>query len=300
MIKRNINGILLFNKPIGISSNAALQRVKRLFQANKAGHTGSLDKLASGLLPICLGEATKLSNFLLTADKHYETTLTLGFTTLTGDSEGEILQTRPADNISREQIDKVVQSFIGPNDQVPPMFSALKHQGQPLYKLARQGKTIERKPRTINIYDIEIQSFTDNYLSIKVHCSKGTYIRTLAEDIGEALGCGAFVSYLHRIRVGSYQNMVDFATLEQQTDLEALDKLLIPMETAISHWPKINLSTELTYYVQLGQAVQVPQAPTDGWVQLFNEKVFLGIGQILEDGRVTPKRLINFDDSEQK
>jgi len=294
MVKRNINGILLFNKPVGISSNGALQRVKRLFQANKAGHTGSLDQLASGLLPICLGEATKLSNFLLMADKYYETTLTLGFTTLTGDSEGEILQTRSADNITLEQIDKVVKSFIGSNEQVPPMYSALKHKGEPLYKLARQGKTIERKARTINIYDIEIQSFIDNYLAIKVHCSKGTYIRTLAEDIGEILGCGAFVSRLHRIRVGEYQSMIDFTTLEQQTDLEALDKLLIPMETAISHWPKINLSTELTYYVQQGQAVQVPQAPTDGWVQLFNEEIFLGIGQVLEDGRVTPKRLINY------
>ncbi|MFK5969069.1 MAG: tRNA pseudouridine(55) synthase TruB [Candidatus Marithrix sp.] len=294
MVKRNINGILLFNKPVGISSNAALQRVKRLFQANKAGHTGSLDQLASGLLPICLGEATKLSNFLLMADKYYETTLTLGFTTLTGDAEGEILQTRPTDDISREQIDKVVQSFIGSNEQVPPMYSALKHQGQPLYKLARQGKTIERKARTINIYDIEVQSFIDNYLAIKVHCSKGTYIRTLAEDIGEILGCGAFVSRLHRVRVGDYQNMIDFTTLEQQADLEALDKLLIPMETAILHWPKVNLSTELTYYIQQGQAVQVPQAPTDGWVQLFNEELFLGIGQVLEDGRVTPKRLINY------
>ncbi len=294
MVKRNINGILLFNKPVDISSNAALQRVKRLFQANKAGHTGSLDQLASGLLPICLGEATKLSNFLLMADKYYETTLTLGFTTLTGDAEGEILQTRPTDNINREQIDKVVQSFIGSNEQVPPMYSALKHQGQPLYKLARQGKTIERKARTINIYDIEVQSFIDNYLAIKVHCSKGTYIRTLAEDIGEVLGCGAFVSRLHRVRVGDYQSMIDFTTLEQQADLDALDKLLIPMETAISHWPKINLSTELTYYIQQGQAVQVPQAPTDGWVQLFNEKIFLGIGQVLEDGRVTPKRLINY------
>ncbi|HHB93150.1 MAG TPA: tRNA pseudouridine(55) synthase TruB [Thioploca sp.] len=294
MVKRNINGILLFNKPVNVSSNAALQRVKRLFQANKAGHTGSLDQLASGLLPICLGEATKLSNFLLMADKYYETTLTLGFTTLTGDAEGEILQTRSTDNISREQIDKVVQSFIGSNKQVPPMYSAIKHQGQPLYKLARQGKTIERKARTINIYDIEVQSFIDNYLAIKVHCSKGTYIRTLAEDIGEALGCGAFVSRLHRIRVGDYQNMIDFATLEQQADLEALDKLLIPMETAIYHWPKVNLSVELTYYIQQGQAVQVPQAPTDGWVQLFNEELFLGIGRILEDGRVTPKRLINY------
>ncbi len=294
MVKRNINGILLLNKPVGISSNAALQRIKRLYQAKKAGHTGSLDQLASGLLPICLGEATKLSNFLLMADKYYETTITLGFTTLTGDSEGEILQTRPTDNITREQIDTVIQSFIGSSDQIPPMYSALKHQGQPLYKLARQGKTIERKARSITIFNIEIQSFVDNYLAIKVHCSKGTYIRTLAEDIGEALGCGAFVSRLHRIGVGNYWNMFDFATLELESDLAVLDKLLIPMQTAISHWPKVNLSTELTYYIQRGQAIQISQAPTAGWVQLFNDELFLGIGQILEDGRIAPKRLINF------
>jgi len=293
MVKRNINGILLLNKPVGISSNAALQRMKRLYRAKKAGHTGSLDQLASGLLPICLGEATKLSNFLLMADKYYETTITLGVTTLTGDSEGEILQTRPTDNITREQIDTVIQSFIGSSDQVPPMYSALKHQGQPLYKLARQGKTVERKARSITIFNIEIQSFVDNYLAIKVHCSKGTYIRTLAEDIGKALGCGAFVSRLHRIGVGNYWNMFDFATLELESDLEVLDKLLIPMQTAISHWPKVNLSTELTYYIQRGQAIQSSQAPTAGWVQLFNDEVFLGIGQILEDGRIAPKRLIN-------
>ncbi|MDM8564136.1 tRNA pseudouridine(55) synthase TruB [Candidatus Halobeggiatoa sp. HSG11] len=295
MLKRNVNGILLFNKPIDVSSNAALQRVKRLFQARKAGHTGSLDKLASGLLPICLGEATKISNFLLMADKYYETTLTLGATTLTGDSEGEILQTRPTDNITHEQIEKAVQSFLGSSEQIPPMYSALKHQGQPLYKLARQGKTIERKARIITIYDIEIQSLIDNYLSIKVHCSKGTYIRTLAEDIGEALGCGAFVSRLHRIGVGNYWDMVDYATLEQQTSMEELDKLLIPMQTAISHWPKVDLSTELAYYIKQGQAVQTSQAPADGWVQLFSGELFLGIGQVLEDGKVTPKRLINYN-----
>ncbi|MDM8568130.1 tRNA pseudouridine(55) synthase TruB [Thiotrichales bacterium HSG1] len=294
MVKRNINGILLFNKPVGISSNAALQRVKHLFKARKAGHTGSLDKLASGLLPICLGEATKISNFLLMADKYYETTLTLGATTLTGDSEGEILNTRSTENITYPQIEQVVQSFIGSSEQIPPMYSALKHQGQPLYKLARQGKTIERKSRNITIYDIEIQNFIKEHLSIKVHCSKGTYIRTLAEDIGEKLGCGAFVSRLHRIGVGNYWDMIDYATLEQQVNTEELDKLLIPMQTAVSHWPKIELSKELAYYIQQGQAVQISQAPADGLVQLFLGELFLGIGRVLEDGKIAPKRLINY------
>ncbi|HEC83914.1 MAG: tRNA pseudouridine(55) synthase TruB [Candidatus Parabeggiatoa sp. nov. 2] len=293
---RDVHGILLFNKPVGISSNAALQRVKRLFQARKAGHTGSLDNLASGLLPICLGEATKLSGFLLEADKHYRATFTLGVTTTTGDAIGEILQTRPIDNIDRKRIDEVIQSFIGPLQQVPPMHSAIKHQGQALYKLARQGKVVERQARPVMIYALTVQSFVENGLSVEVDCSKGTYIRTLAEDIGEALGCGAHVSALHRFGVGDYRDMLDFETLEQHAEqgLEALDNLLAPMHTVLSHWPYVKLTAELTYYVQQGQAVQVPRAPTSGRVKLFaDDDRFLGIGQVLDDGRIAPRRLVN-------
>jgi tRNA pseudouridine55 synthase len=293
---RAINGILLLNKPIGISSNAALQRVKRLYQAQKAGHTGSLDKIAGGLLPICLGEATKLSGFLLEANKAYQAEFTLGQTTTTGDSEGEILQIRPLTGIERNHIETVIQSFIGPIQQVPPMHSAIKYQGQALYKLARQGQVVERKARTVVIYSLKIEQWLENRLTVEVHCSKGTYIRTLAEDIGEKLGCGAYVSALHRIKVGDFVDMVDFETLERYAEqgLECLDNLLIPMHIALSHWPRVELTDELAYYVQKGQAIQVPKAPTHGKVKLFaREDRFLGIGFILDDGRIAPKRLIN-------
>jgi tRNA pseudouridine55 synthase len=301
-IGRNVHGILLLNKPVGISSNTALQHTKRLFQARKAGHTGSLDNLASGLLPICLGEATKLSGFLLEADKYYQAECTLGMTTNTGDAEGEVLQTRPVTSITRKQIDEIIQSFIGPIQQVPPMYSAIKYQGQALYKLARQGKVVERQARSIIIYAITVHDWISNRLSIEVHCSKGTYIRTLAEDIGEALECGAYISALHRFGVGNYRDMLDFETLEHHAKqgLEALDNLLIPMHTVLTHWPEVKLSDDLAYYVRQGHAVQVPKAPTSGWVKLFAAKShstepyqFIGIGQVLEDGRITPRRLLN-------
>ncbi|RKZ91687.1 MAG: tRNA pseudouridine(55) synthase TruB [Candidatus Parabeggiatoa sp. nov. 1] len=302
---RDVHGILLLNKPIGISSNGALQRVKRLFQARKAGHTGSLDKLASGLLPICLGEATKLSGFLLEADKHYQASLTLGVTTTTGDAEGEILQTRPVQGIERKRIDEVIQSFIGPIQQVPPMHSAIKYQGQALYKLARQGKVVERQARPVTIYALTVLEWIENRLSIAIHCSKGTYIRTLAEDMGEALGCGAYVCALHRVGVGEYRDMFDLEMLEHHAELglEALDNLLMPMHTALTHWPTVNLTADLAYYVRQGQAIQVPNAPTSGLVKLFADNVpninaesnhFMGIGEVLDDGRIAPRRLINF------
>jgi tRNA pseudouridine55 synthase len=293
---RDVHGILLLNKPVGISSNTALQRVKHLFKARKAGHTGSLDQIASGLLPICLGEATKLSGFLLDADKHYQAELTLGATTTTGDAEGEIQQVRPTDNIDRVQIDKAITSFIGPIQQVPPMHSAIKHQGQALYKLARQGQVVERQARTVTIYSLTVRRFVENRLAVEVHCSKGTYIRTLAEDLGEVLGCGAHVSALHRVGVGDYWDMIDFETLQRHAEqgFDALDNLLMPMHTALSQWPKVKLTAELTYYVQQGQAVQVPRAPTSGWIKLFaDDDRFLGIGQILDDGRIAPRRILN-------
>ena len=294
---RDVHGILLLNKPVGISSNMALQRVKRWFQARKAGHTGSLDNLASGLLPICLGEATKLSGFLLDADKHYRAECTLGITTTTGDVEGEVLQIRSPENIAQNKIDKVIRSFTGPIQQVPPMYSAIKYHGQALYKLARQGKVVERQARSVMIYTLIGQLKAKNRLFLDVHCSKGTYIRTLAEDIGNVLGCGAHISALHRVGVGDYREMFDFETLEHHATLdglEALDKLLIPMHTALRHLPKVIMTTELAYYVRQGQAVQVPRAPTQGLVKLFTDNAnFLGIGKVLEDGRIAPKRLIN-------
>jgi len=294
---RNVHGILLLNKPVGISSNAALQRVKRLFHARKAGHTGSLDVLASGLLPICLGEATKLSGFLLNADKFYQAEFTLGVTTTTGDACGSVKQTRPLIGITSEKINAAMKSFLGPIQQIPPMYSAIKQQGQALYKLAHQGKVVERSARSITIYDIEVVSLVDNRLCVDVHCSKGTYIRTLAEDFGEALGCGAYVSALHRTRVGDYHDMLTFEILTRQPDFDSLDSLLLPMHTALSNWTSVWLTEELAYYVQQGQAVQLPQAPTSGLVKLFvGDKArgsFIGIGHVLDDGRIAPRRLIN-------
>ena len=295
---RNVSGILLLDKPVGITSNLALQKVKRLFDANKAGHTGNLDPMASGLLPICLGEATKVSGFLLDSDKTYLGTIRLGERTNTADAEGEVIDTRPVENIDEARVRDVLANFIGEQEQVPPMYSAIKQNGQPLYKLAREGIEVERKARKISIFNIDLLRLSANELEIGVHCSKGTYIRTLAEDIGEALGCGAHLSALRRTQSGPFdmQHVVTLAELEQLAEKGAteLDKLLLPMESALVDWPQVSLTEHMAYYLRQGQAVQVPQAPADGWVKIFAEdQQFLGIGQILSDGRVAPKRLIN-------
>jgi tRNA pseudouridine55 synthase len=294
-----VSGILLLDKPVGITSNLALQKVKRLFNASKAGHTGSLDPLASGLLPICLGEATKVSGYLLDADKTYLGTIKLGERTSTADAEGEIIETRPIDNLDEARVRTVLGQFLGEQEQVPPMHSAIKQNGQPLYKLAHQGIEVERKARKIEIFRLELLRMADNELEIEVHCSKGTYIRTLAEDIGEALGCGAHLGSLRRVQTGPF-DMEGAVSLSKLEDLasgegfEALDALLLPIETALSDWPGVNLSEHTAYYLRQGQAVQVPRAPASGWVKLFiGEKQFVGIGQIQPDGRVAPKRLIN-------
>ena len=296
---RDINGILLFDKPSGMSSNAVLQRVKRIFNARKAGHTGSLDPLATGLLPICLGEATKMSGFLLDADKHYQTTIKLGVKTTTADAEGEVMLTREVGNYSEDELELVLAEFLGDIEQTPPMYSALKKDGQPLYKLARQGIEVERKVRHISIYSIEVLAAEGDLLELDVHCSKGTYIRTLAEDIGERLGCGAHVTVLRRLGVGPFsgEKMITPAQLEniaEEGGLKALDQLLLPMETALVNWPEVRLSQDVAYFLKRGQAVQVPQAPREGLVKLFaEENVFLGVGYIMDDGRVAPRRLLN-------
>ena len=295
---RPVNGILLLDKPLGISSNNALQQVKRLFNANKAGHTGNLDPLATGMLPVCLGEATKLSYFLLDADKVYIGTCKLGVRTSTADAEGEVIETRPVGEISEVRVKEVLESFHGEITQIPPMHSALKHQGQPLYKLAHQGIEVERKPRQVQIYELTLQRFEGDELEIRVHCSKGTYIRTLAEDIGEALGCGAHLSALRRTDVGPFhaEGMVTLDQLRAKVEggSETLDAFLMPMEQALDGWPEVVLSDTTLYYVRQGQAVMVPQAPTHGWVRLFSpQREFIGAGVVLDDGRITPKRLFN-------
>jgi len=295
---RPINGILLLDKPIGMTSNAALQTVKRLFQARKAGHTGSLDPLASGMLPICLGEATKISSFLLEADKRYRVGMRLGIRTETGDAEGEVSY-RHEDPIefSRTEVEEALSGFIGRIEQIPPMYSAVKVNGRPLYELARKGMDIERKSRQVDIYELALLRHDGVDLEIDVLCSKGTYIRTLVEAIGDALGCGAYVTALRRPEVAGFAKE-EMLTLERlqaiaADGLEALDALLIDASEVLSHWPAISLNSDMAFFVTRGQAIQVPNAPRSGWVRLFSgDQRFLGMGTILDDGRVAPKRMM--------
>lgn len=298
-ILKKIDGILLLNKPLNMTSNAALQHVKHLFSAKKAGHTGSLDPLATGMLPICFGEATKFSQFLLESDKCYHVTAKLGEKTTTGDAEGEVILTRPVPSISRDQIEKILSSFLGVQQQIPPMYSAIKFQGKPLYELARQGIEIKRESRTIHLYQLQLVDFNHDNLSLMIHCSKGTYVRTLIEDIGELIGCGAYVSMLHRSIVFPYHqsNMVTMSLLEEarkQHGIDALKQFLLPVETAVESFPAIKLSTSALFYIKTGQPVMVPHLPTQGLVRLFSQDGrFLGVGEVLEDGRVAPRRLIS-------
>jgi len=294
---RSVHGVLLLDKPLHISSNHALQRVKRLFDAQKAGHTGSLDPLATGMLPICLGEATKMSAFLLDADKTYRFKCQLGTRTATADAESEVIETRPFEQITLADIEIVIPRFIGDLLQIPPMYSALKKDGQRVYDLARQGIEVERKPRPVTIYKLDIIGFDQGELELDVHCSKGTYVRTLAEDIGEALGCGAYVTELRRLSVGPYvAGMVSIEQLEQLAEqgFEALDADLLPLDSGIIDWPEVRLDADSAFYVKQGQPVQVARTPTEGWVRIYDDQGFLGLGEILDDGRIAPRRMMNF------
>lgn len=296
---RQVNGVLLLDKPIGITSNAALQRVKRLFNANKAGHTGSLDPLATGMLPLCLGEATKISSFLLSADKEYQAGLKLGVNTDSADADGNVVQTRPVEEYSESRVREVLESFLGQSTQIPPMHSAIKQNGQPLYKLAHQGIEVERKPRDITIHSLKLLRFEDDELDIAVRSSKGTYIRTLSEDIGEALGCGAHITALRRTSVGTLDEhpmhtLESLEAIAEESGLAALDALLLPMESTLPDWPEVRLSEDASFYLCQGQAVFVPQLKESGWVRLYaGDKRFLGLGTVLDDGRVAPKRLLS-------
>lgn len=294
---RRIDGILLLDKPLGISSNLALQKVKRLYGAQKAGHTGSLDPLATGMLPICLGEATKFSQFLLDSDKHYLTTGRLGIKTATADAEGEVLETRPV-AVTEAQLLAALAEFRGEIAQVPSMYSALKHEGRPLYELARQGKTVEREARDITIHQLELLGFESPDFRLDVRCSKGTYIRNLVEDIGENLGCGAHVAALRRLSVNEFpaEAMVSWERLEQvlaEGGHEALDQLLLPADAGIQSFPALSLGESLAFYLLRGQPVRVRNAPKDGWVRLYDETgLFLGMGEIDDEARVAPRRLL--------
>lgn len=297
--KRDIDGIFLLDKPRGISSNAALQRVKRIFGARKAGHTGSLDVLASGLLPICFGEATKVCAYLLDADKRYASDFRLGAVTKTGDSEGEVVRLGSMANVDADAIERALAGFRGEIQQIPPMFSALKRDGQPLYKLARQGIDVERNPRAVTIYHLEATKIEGDLLSVEVACSKGTYIRTLAEDIGEVLMCGAHVSTLRRLQAGPY-TLDDALSLDDLHEISArpdpytkLDALLLATDTALAALPDIHLSEESALNITRGQAVRVADAPHRGLVRLYRAgRQFIGVGTILDDGRIAPRRLM--------
>jgi len=297
--RRALTGILLLDKPEGLSSNAALQRVKHAFGARKAGHTGSLDVLATGLLPICFGEATKVSAYLLDADKSYFAEVRLGIVTKTGDREGEIIHRSPGVDVTRADVERALGTLRGRIQQVPPMHSALKRDGQRLYKLAHKGIEIERAPRSVTIHYLEMLDLAGDRLAVEVTCSKGTYIRTLAEDIGSALGCGAHVESLRRTRSGPF-SLADACTLETIRALadspgaySELDALLLPSDAALVELPDIHLTEESAHSVSRGQAVRIADAPRQGLVRLYRpHHEFLGVGAILEDGRVTPRRLM--------
>ena len=296
---RAVSGVLLLDKRAGITSNKALQEIKSLYHAAKAGHTGSLDPLATGMLPICLGEATKISAFLLDADKRYRVQCRLGVTTTTGDADGDVLQSRDCSTVTISAVKKVIPQFCGAISQVPPMYSAIKHKGERLYKLAREGIEVERKSRTVQIHDLLPLSFEAGVLELEVACSKGTYIRTLVEDIGESLACGAHVLQLRRLSVGPFDGgMVTIDELRvvaessEGRDLDALDRYLLPIDSGIADWPDVHLDPDAAFYMRQGQAIQVPHAPTAGWVRIYDQSRFLGVGEIQDDGRVAPRRMI--------
>ncbi len=292
-----MDGILLLDKPAGMTSNEALQTVKKICKVRKAGHTGSLDPLASGMLPICLEQATKFSQFLLEADKCYRVIGKLGIKTATGDSEGKIIKKCEFSNISAEGINKVLLKFRGEIQQIPSMYSALKHQGQPLYKLARKGITVEREARPVNIYRLELLGFKKDLLELEISCSKGTYVRTLIEDIGDELTCCAHVVALRRLNCGDYQEeqMVTLQQLKDLAEKNAVTSSLLPVESMVAKWPAVWLSEAAVYYLRQGQAIIAPYAPDKGKVRLqMKDGRFIGVGEILEDGKVAPRRLINF------
>jgi tRNA pseudouridine55 synthase len=294
-IKRAIDGVLLLDKPLGYSSNQALQQVKRLYQAAKAGHTGSLDPLATGLLPVCLGEATKFSHFLLDADKSYRALIQLGSTTTTGDAEGEVL-THAQVNVSPVLLQEALSRFVGRIEQVPPMYSALKHQGKALYEYARDGQEVARLARMITIFDIKLNNFdqTSNRVEIDVVCSKGTYIRTLAEDIGQALGCGAHLAGLRRLTTAhfSLQNAYTLEQLEAMR-LDERDEVLLPVESSVQDLPSVELDDDSAYYLLQGQSVWKSGVKINGLFRIYQESGrFLGLGELDADGKVAPKRLL--------
>jgi tRNA pseudouridine55 synthase len=294
---RDVDGILILDKPPGLSSNQALQQVRKLYRARKAGHCGSLDPLATGVLPLCLGEATKFSSYLLGASKRYRASCRLGQTTTTGDAEGELLEALPV-RVDAARIRQVLAQFVGEIEQIPPMYSALKHNGQRLYQIAREGRQVERKPRRVTIYDLVLLSCSDDSLSIDVSCSKGTYIRSLAEDIGAALGFGAHLSALRRTAVEDFREQ-DAVTIEHLQDLERqgtdrIDALLLPVATALTRFPELELDRACCVDICHGKRVYAGGERSPGLYRLVSDEGrFIGLGEVAAAGEIKAKRLMN-------
>ena len=294
---RNVNGIILLDKAKGESSNYALQRIKRLFHAKKAGHTGSLDPLATGVLPLCVGEATKISQFLLDSDKRYMAKVKLGERTDSGDSEGVVIDVQRRIDVDYDALVQTLTKFEGEIKQLPPMYSALKHHGVPLYKLARKGISIKRKVRAVTIHKIGLMNFDNNIAEIDVTCSKGTYIRTLADDLGQELGCGAHVIELRRLQAGVFsidqcRGSNELEKIKESFGLSGLDKVIVPMERAVEKLPEVVLASETARDIRNGQAVSFHELPKSGLVRLYEKENFIGIGIVNADGEVAPKRLV--------
>ncbi len=289
-----VYGVLLLDKPVGVSSNAALVQARRLLGAAKAGHTGTLDPLASGLLPICFGEATKFAALLLDADKTYEATVILGAATSTGDAEGEVVFRGEVGGVG-PRVEAVLREFLGRQTQVPPMHSALKHKGRPLYAYARAGEVVERAPRTITIHALELVAFDGTTLRIRARVSKGTYVRTLAHDIGNRLGCGAHLAGLRRTAIGEW-------TMDRTTTLEALDglslegrrALLRPTDTLVRSYPRVDLAAPWDAAIRRGQRVPAPGRLGCGLVGLYDGMgAFIGVGEVGDTGELAPRRLVS-------
>lgn len=295
---RDVNGILVIDKPQGVTSNGILQQVKRLYGAAKAGHTGALDPLATGVLPLCFGEATKFSQMMLDSDKAYITTAKLGIRTETGDSEGAVVEEKPVPALTEEQVEAVLENFRGDIQQVPSMYSALKHQGKPLYEYAREGIVIDRPARPVTIYELKLLAVREQELDLAVTCTKGTYIRSLVEDIGEALGCGAHVSALRRTLASGYTlaNARDVKDLEAMRERgESLDGLLLPPESALTMFPEHRLAGPALVSILNGQPVRIPGQSLEGFVRIYGDRSFVGLAEAMPEGddtNLVPRRLV--------
>ena len=298
--RRAVHGILLLDKPQGISSNGALQTAKRLFNARKAGHTGSLDPMATGMLPLCFGEATKVSQYLIDCDKRYRASMRLGITTNTGDAEGSVLSESPVVDVDQTRIEAIMAGFRGDIEQIPPMFSALKHQGKRLYKLAAKGIEVERSPRPVTIYQLDFCGYHDNVVDFDVHCSKGTYIRTLAEDMGQQLGCGAHLVALRRYAVGNYTDKTPIAlealeSLRQEGSYDELDRHLLPLDSGLNHLPRLDLDDNAAQRLRNGIRLELDGLSSGELMRLYSpQEGFFGLGEQRPDGQLASRRIFHF------